>query len=106
MPILDCQIHHRFGRFALDVKFSSDGPVLGLYGPSGSGKSSILHAIAGLFAPKVADISVRTRTVQSHLGTFVAPERREVGYVTQDALLFPHLSVRGNLLYADVLPLG
>lgn len=100
MAILDVAITHRFSRFALDVKFSSDGPVLGIFGPSGSGKSTILHAIAGLFAPKVADISVRTRTVQSHLGTFVAPERREIGYVTQDALLFPHLSVRQNLLYA------
>ncbi|CAG0982211.1 partial Molybdenum import ATP-binding protein ModC, partial [Gammaproteobacteria bacterium] len=87
MPILDCQIHQRFGRFLLDVKFASEGPVLGIFGPSGSGKSTILHAIAGLTTPSVADISVLTRTVcRRPGGTFVAPENRGIGYVTQDAL--------------------
>lgn len=101
MPIVEANIRHDFGRFALDVKLASEGPVLGIFGPSGSGKSTVLNAIAGLFLPRAATISVRTRTVcRQPGGTVVPPERREIGYVTQDALLFPHLSVRGNLLFS------
>ncbi len=101
MSIVEATIKHDFGRFALDVKLSSDGPVLGIFGPSGSGKSTILSVIAGLFLPHVADISVRSRTVCRYPGgSIVPPEKREVGYVTQDALLFPHLSVRRNLTFA------
>lgn len=101
MSIVDLQIRHDFGRFALDVKASSAGPVLGIFGPSGSGKSTILNAISGFVHPQHAHISIMTRTVcRTPGGTVVPPHRREVGYVTQDALLFPHLSVRGNLAFS------
>lgn len=99
--MIEARIKHSFGRFALDVKFESKGPVLGIFGPSGSGKSSILNAVAGLITPTEADIRLRTRAICVRPGgTVVKPERREVGYVTQDPLLFNHLSVRGNLTYA------
>ncbi|KAA0217866.1 molybdenum ABC transporter ATP-binding protein [bacterium] len=101
MSIVELQIRHDFGRFALDVKASSEGPVLGIFGPSGSGKSTILNAIAGFMHPQHAHLSIRTRTVcRTPGGTVVPPHRREVGYVTQDALLFPHLGVRGNLAFS------
>lgn len=99
--ILDARIHHRLGKFTLDVKLDSAGPVLGVFGASGSGKSTLLHVIAGLIKPREADISVRTRRVcRLPGGVWVPPERRNLAIVTQDPLLFPHLSVWGNLCYA------
>ncbi|MCC6572816.1 MAG: molybdenum ABC transporter ATP-binding protein [Planctomycetes bacterium] len=99
--MIEARIKHSFGRFALDVKFESKAPVLGIFGPSGSGKSSILNAVAGLTTPQEADIRLRTRAICVRPGgTVVKPERREIGYVTQDSLLFNHLSVRSNLVYA------
>ncbi len=99
--ILEARIQHRLGKFTLDVKLESAGPVLGVFGASGSGKSTLLHCIAGLLKPRQADISVRTRRVcRRPGGVWVPPQRRQVAVVTQDPLLFPHLSVRGNLTYA------
>jgi len=99
--ILEARILHRLGKFTLDVKLDSAGPVLGVFGASGSGKSTLLHVIAGLIKPREADISVRTRRVcRLPGGVWVPAERRKLAIVTQDALLFPHLSVRGNLCYA------
>ncbi|MBX3473955.1 MAG: molybdenum ABC transporter ATP-binding protein [Planctomycetes bacterium] len=101
MSILECRIIHRQGKFTLDVKLDSAGPVLGVFGASGSGKSTLLHVIAGLIKPREADISVRTRRVcRLPGGVWVPAERRNLAIVTQDPLLFPHLSVRGNLCYA------
>lgn len=101
MSILECRVRHKLGRFTLDVKLESAGPVLGVFGASGSGKSTLLHMIAGLIKPREADISVRTRRVcRRPGGVWVPPQRRQIAIVTQDPLLFPHLSVRGNLAYA------
>jgi molybdate transport system ATP-binding protein len=75
--------------------------VLGVFGPSGSGKTTLLHCVAGLIKPRDAKISVITRVVCNRPGgTWSAPERRKLAIVTQDPLLFPHLSLRGNLTYA------
>jgi molybdate transport system ATP-binding protein len=99
--LLEARLEHRFGAFRLDVDLASDGPVLGLFGASGSGKTSFLHALAGLLRPQVAAIAVAGRTLcRRPGGPFVPPEARRLGLVTQDALLFPHLDVRGNLAYA------
>jgi molybdate transport system ATP-binding protein len=99
--IIEANIRHAFRGFALEVKFESAGPVLGVFGASGSGKSTLLHAIAGLTKPRQAHIVVRTRTLcRRPGGSWVKPERRKLALVTQDPLLFPHLSVRRNLGYA------
>lgn len=99
--ILEARILHQLHGFTLDVKVESKGPVLGVFGASGSGKSTLLHCVAGLVRPREGDISVRTRRVLLRPGgVFVAPERRSTALVTQDPLLFPHLSVRRNLAYA------
>jgi molybdate transport system ATP-binding protein len=86
--------------FHIDAAFTLDTPVTALFGPSGSGKSSILSMIAGLRRPDAGRIAIGNRVVFcSQTGTQLPPESRGVGYVFQDHLLFPHLSVRKNLLY-------
>jgi len=83
----------RSSGFAVDVVESCEADALGLVGPSGSGKSTLLDAIAGV--EPGAEVRL------DGLDWSPLPiEKREVGYVTQDALLFPHLSVRENLQYS------
>lgn len=91
----------RVGGFALDAAFKV--PLTGvtaLFGPSGSGKTTILRAIAGLTRVG-GHIAVGADCWQDDTrGRFVKPHRRPVGYVFQEASLFPHLSVDGNLRFA------
>ena len=84
------------GGRTLALDFETTDHVTGVFGPSGCGKTSLLEVIAGL---RKASGTVRfgAQTWQD-ADTFVAPERRRIGYVPQGALLFPHLDVRGNLL--------
>ena len=87
--------------FTLDVDVTSRGPVLGVFGASGSGKTTFLHAIMGLVRTDAGEVTVLGRTLsRTPDGPWVAPERRRIGLVTQDPLLFPHLSVERNLVYA------
>ncbi len=97
---LDVAIALRRGDFSLDVAFSTHRRVVALFGPSGSGKTSIVHAVAGLLRPQAGTIRVAGVTLfDSAAGIDVPTHRRRVGYVFQDARLFPHMSVRGNLFY-------
>lgn len=99
--ILEARICQRFRDFTLDLDIQTEGPVVGIFGASGSGKTTLLHAVAGLLRPQEARIAVRGEVVgTSPHGTWLAPERRRLALVTQDPLLFPHRSVRGNLSYA------
>ena len=71
-----------------------------LFGESGAGKSTVLHLVAGLLKPDRGRIAVNgTVFTDTKAGIFLPPHRRRIGYVFQDALLFPHLNVRQNLLY-------
>lgn len=98
---IEARIRHAFRGFALDAKFESQGPVVGVFGPSGCGKTTLLHCVVGLIKPDDAAISVNTRTVcRVPGGTWTPPEKRKLAIVTQDPLLFPHLSTRRNLTYA------
>jgi molybdate transport system ATP-binding protein len=90
------------GGFRVEAAFSSDAPIVALFGKSGAGKSTLVHAIAGLVRPDRGRIVVGGRTLfDSASGIDLAPEKRRVGYVFQDALLFPHMSVRANLAYGQ-----
>jgi molybdate transport system ATP-binding protein len=90
----------RLGAFGLDAGFAADKGVTALYGPSGSGKSTILRVIAGLLRPKWGRIVLGGQVVFDSAADIDVPaHRRRVGFVFQDGLLFPHLSVRKNLLY-------
>ncbi|MGL4262475.1 MAG: molybdenum ABC transporter ATP-binding protein [Afipia sp.] len=93
-------IEKQLGDFRLETSFTSDGLVTGLFGNSGAGKTSIINMIAGLVTPDRGRISLNGETLDdtaSHL--HIPPHRRRIGYVFQDARLFPHLSVRQNLDY-------
>lgn len=94
-------LKHTFGVFALDVAFEArDARVTALFGPSGSGKTSIVNAIAGLVRPTEGRIVIGDRVVlDTSAGIFVPPRERRVGYVFQDARLFPHMTVEKNLLF-------
>lgn len=75
-------------------------------GPSGSGKSSLLRVIAGLLHPRDATLRFGDEAWLSPGAPPLPAHRRGVGWVPQDSLLFPHLSVEGNLAYAARLPLA
>lgn len=99
---LSIDVRIAFPGFALDVSrdIELDG-VTGLFGPSGSGKSTLLRVLAGLERRAEGSLKFAEDTWQdSSTGQFVPAHRRPVGYVFQDARLFPHLSVHGNLDYA------
>jgi len=84
----------------LDAAFTLDAPVAALLGPSGSGKTTILSITAGLRRPDEGRVRLGGDVLfDSAAGVCLPPEARGVGYVFQDQLLFPHLSVRDNLLY-------
>jgi len=86
--------------FVVEVEFETEARVTALVGPSGSGKTSILSMIAGLRRPDAGQIMLAGRRFDdTTVGVHVAPEVRRIGYVFQGHLLFPHLSVRKNLLY-------
>src|SRR5664279_5148489 len=102
--MIDVDIEQRLGGFHLAVKFSADAPIVGLFGRSGAGKTSVINAIAGITQPargqiRIGDVSL----FDSAKGIDLPPEERRIGYVFQDALLFPHMDVRSNLLYGQRL---
>jgi len=102
--MLEVDIVVRRGAFRLEAAFASDAPIVALFGRSGSGKSTIVEAIAGLARPQSGRIVIDGRTLfDSSRGIDLTPEARRVGVVFQDALLFPHLSVRANLAYGERL---
>ena len=86
--------------FALDVAFEGGAGVTGLFGPSGCGKTTVIRAIAGLERPDSGRIALGDRVLyDGAAGVWVAPHRRRIGLVFQDAQLFPHLDVATNLAY-------
>lgn len=98
--ILDVDIRHRQGGFALEARFQSDGRLTALFGPSGSGKTTIVNAIGGLLRPDHARIAVQGRVLVDTKKNIVVPKhRRRIGTVFQEGRLFPHLNVRHNLLF-------
>ncbi len=97
-------IEQRLGSFRLAVGFSADAPVLGIFGRSGSGKTSVVNAIAGIAKPERGSIRVNDSVLfDAQRRIDLPPEARRVGYVFQDGLLFPHLDVGGNLRYGQRL---
>ena len=105
MIALTIDITLRQDAFTLDVRESASVEVLGVFGPSGSGKTSLLEAIAGLRHPNRGVIRIGDRDLySSERGIDLPARERGIGYVPQDALLFPHLDVKGNILYGNREP--
>ena len=98
MSKIEARFRSQLGTFALDAEFSMPGRgVTALFGPSGSGKTTLLRLVAGL-AHADGRLVVNGEVWQDEK-TFLPTHRRALGYVFQEASLFPHLSVRGNLDY-------
>lgn len=86
--------------FRRRVRIEDDARVIALAGHSGAGKTSVLHAIAGLVTPREGRIEVGGRCLFDSVRSIdLPPHQRHVGYVFQDTRLFPHLDVRRNLRY-------
>ena len=99
--MLDVQCSHtRPGGFRLSARFRTDQKVVALFGPSGSGKTTILDIIAGVLRPDSGRVVLDGETLtDTERGIQAALHQRRIGVVFQDLLLFPHLSVAGNLNY-------
>ena len=86
--------------FTLEIDAVLDGRVTAIFGASGAGKTALLEIIAGLRRPAAGLVRVGGAVLtDSATRTFVSPDRRAIGYVPQEGALFPHLSVRKNLLF-------
>lgn len=97
---LEVDVRHRLGAFDMDVAFKSSGGLTALFGPSGSGKTSLVNIIGGLIRPDKGKVTVDGRAlVDSDRRIFVPRHKRRIGYVFQDARLFPHLTVSQNLRF-------
>jgi molybdate transport system ATP-binding protein len=106
--MIEADLRIKFPQFALDVRFASDEGVTALFGRSGSGKTTVVNAIAGLLEPESGRIVVNGECLfDSARGWNVPIAKRRVGYVFQEGRLFPHLTVRANLHYGyDLTPPG
>lgn len=98
--MLRVDVAKQLGEFSVEACFASEGRVTGLFGASGAGKTSLINMIAGLLRPDRGIIAIDTETLDdTEMGVHVPAHRRRIGYVFQDARLFPHLDVRQNLDY-------
>ncbi|HEY0848484.1 MAG TPA: molybdenum ABC transporter ATP-binding protein, partial [Bradyrhizobium sp.] len=98
--MLRVDIAKQLGDFALEACFTSRGRVTGLFGASGAGKTSLINMIAGLLRPDRGVIALDDEVLDDTAnGVHVPPHRRRIGYVFQDARLFPHMNVAENLDY-------
>jgi molybdate transport system ATP-binding protein len=86
--------------FALDIDVSFQSQVTAVFGPSGAGKTSLLDAVAGLREVFAGEIEIGGRILfSSSRGIDLSPQQRSIGYVPQETALFPHVSVRKNILF-------
>jgi molybdate transport system ATP-binding protein len=96
------QLSLRLEQFALEVDIDFNSARTAIFGPSGAGKTSLLETIAGLRKPESAKITLDDQLFENTERPYSLPIRhRRIGYVPQDDSLFPHLSVRHNLLYGS-----
>ncbi len=98
--MLRVDISKKLGEFVIEAAFASEGRVTGLFGASGAGKTSLINMIAGLLKPDRGFIAIDNETLDDTAARVHVPaHRRRIGYVFQDARLFPHLDVTQNLDY-------
>jgi molybdate transport system ATP-binding protein len=98
--MLRVDVSKQLGEFSVEAAFTSEGRVTGLFGASGAGKTSLIGMIAGLLRPDRGQIVIDKETLDDTAQHIHVPaHRRRIGYVFQDARLFPHLDIRQNLDY-------
>jgi len=98
--MLHLDLRKHVGDLRLHVAFDSAGPVTGLFGPSGAGKTTLVNMIAGLVRPDSGRLALGDNVLfDRDRGIDVPAYRRRIGYVFQEGRLFPHMSVAKNLDY-------
>jgi molybdate transport system ATP-binding protein len=98
----DIALSLRRGDADIEVRIASDRKLTAVIGPSGAGKTSLLHCVAGLLRPDKGRIEVAGETLfDSAAGIDLRPQARRAGYVFQDNRLFPHMRVEANLAYGE-----
>ncbi|WP_300035189.1 molybdenum ABC transporter ATP-binding protein [uncultured Roseobacter sp.] len=98
--MLSVRVTQTFCEFTLDAAFEAPRGITVLYGRSGTGKTSIINAVAGLLNTASGRVTIGDRVLfDTEQGIWVPPHKRRVGYIFQEGRLFPHLTVRQNLLY-------
>lgn len=99
--MLKLNFKQRLGDLLLDISTDVPGQgITAIFGLSGAGKTSLINAVSGLTRPDSGEIVLNDRVlVDCSKGIYLPPEKRRIGYVFQDARLFPHYSTRGNLQY-------
>jgi molybdate transport system ATP-binding protein len=109
-PVVSFQITKEFSGFTLDCEAQFLSGVTAVFGRSGSGKTTLLNCLAGMVQPDDGHIELMGRPVYSSSGNssgrraiHLPPERRRIGYVFQDGMLFPHMSVAANIDYGHAL---
>jgi molybdate transport system ATP-binding protein len=99
------EVRLQLADFTLEVDVTFDRTIVGIFGPSGAGKTSLLESIAGLRQPAAGMIKLDDTTLFDATAKVNLPARqRQIGYVPQDLALFPHLNVQKNLLYGHRSP--
>lgn len=99
-PVLRVRAELPLSQFDLGVDLVLESRVTSLFGPSGAGKTTLLEIIAGLRRPHSGQVEMDGEVLfSSARGIHVPPRERGIGYVPQEGALFPHRSVRGNILY-------
>ncbi|GEP58414.1 molybdenum ABC transporter ATP-binding protein [Reyranella soli] len=97
---LEIDVDHTRGSFRISARFSAAPGLTALFGRSGSGKSTLVDIVGGLVKPDRGRVAIDGQVlVDTERNVFVPKHLRRIGYVFQDSRLFPHLSVRRNLLY-------
>ena len=97
---LSVRLKHTLPGIALDLEFDAPPGVTVLFGRSGSGKTTVVNAVAGLLQPKAGRVAIDDRVLfDTDQGLWLPPHRRRLGYIFQEGRLFPHLTVRQNLSY-------
>ncbi|RYH02229.1 molybdenum ABC transporter ATP-binding protein [Salipiger sp. IMCC34102] len=92
--MIEVDVTRRLGQFTLAAAFTAPAGVTAIFGRSGSGKTSLVKTVAGLLRPDAGHVRIGGRDI-----TRLPPARRRIGYVFQDARLFPHMTVAQNLAY-------
>lgn len=100
--MLNVALRHDFGGFDIDVTFTAPAGVTALFGPSGAGKTTVVNAVAGLLRPQSGRVEAGGAVLlDTTTKVFLPPHKRRIGYVFQEPRLFPHMSVRSNLVYGQ-----
>ena len=105
MIVIKVELEKKLGGLQIEARFEMNGQgTLALFGPSGAGKTSIVNMMAGLMSPDRGRVVIGDRDLfDSARKINTPPHRRRIGYIFQDARLFPHLSVKSNLNYGRKL---